>query len=197
MKTLFEFQTDCKRSTCNRHAFQSVNCKLSKKQERCYYAWIKTQQKKSDKLQKKIDDIKEKFQKFLNGEIDLEFEVDDKYEDFRKQVWLRDCGIFDGISKKKDWKKYCRIWNILTDEEKKYFDEHYSETAWINENLDVCHIEERSSHPELKYVSDNTTICGRFFHSRLDSYVNPVYNINITKEERKEWFENAKRGERK
>ena len=116
MKTIFEFQKDCSRNTCNRHTFQSGNCRHVKKQERCYQAWLKTQQKKSNKLQKEIDDKKEKYQKFLNGEIDLEFEVDDAYEEFRKNVWLRDCGIFDGFSKKKDWKKYCRIWNILTNE---------------------------------------------------------------------------------
>jgi len=212
MKTIFEFQKDCSRNTCNRHTFQSGNCGHVKKQERCYQAWLKTQQKRTEKIQKdvekqfekkqekfqkEIDDKKEKYQKFLNGEIDLEFEVDDAYEEFRKNVWLRDCGIFDGFSKKKDWKKYCRIWNILTNEEKQYFEEHHKETAWINENLDVCHIEERSSHPELKYTVDNAVICGRFFHSRLDSYTHPVYLNTISKEERKEWFEMAKKGERK
>ena len=197
MKTEIQFIYDCNSNICNRHTFKSNNCKKEQKQERCYRRWIKEQEIKQQKIQKEIQDKREKYQKFLNGEIDLEYEVDDEYEEFRKQVWIRDCGNFDGVVKHKDWKNYCRIWNILTDSEKKYFDEHYSDAAFINENLDVCHIQERSSHPELKYTVENAVICGRMFHSRLDAYTSPVYARSITKEERNKWFENAKRGERK
>ena len=191
-KTIFQFQNECSKNQCNRHTMQSKNCYKASKQMRCYNTWVKALQKKSDKMRKQIQDKKDKQEAFLRGEIELEYEVDDKYEEFRKQVWIRDCGFYDGIVHRKDWKNYCRIWAILTDCQKAYFDEHYKEVDFINQDLDVCHIQERSSHPELKYEPDNAVVCARIFHTRLDLFTHPLYPRSITKEERQEWSERAK-----
>lgn len=216
MKLKEEFILDCNNEYCNRNYPIIKSCQKQSKQERCYKKYIEKLEKQKiqseRQKEKQIEDFEnnkeerlekqkiyqekqrqkqiEKFEKML--EEDNEIIIDEKEIEFRKNVWLMDCGFFPEVSYFSNWKKYCKIWNILTYEDRKYIDETYYMDLWIGQNLDVCHIQERSVQPELKYEPANGVVVSRYFHKLLDDYKHPVTKERITKEERLFWFQNAK-----
>lgn len=108
---------------------------------------------------------------------------DDQWEQVRQFILNRD--------------KTCRIWNILTNEEKSYI-----KTKWLDDYrylssfLDCCHIIPRSVKKSLFYEHTNIVLCSRFFHSRLDEFRHPVYDTKIDRQERINWFSSALNGNR-
>ena len=98
----------------------------------------------------------------------------------------------------KDRDKTCRIWEILTKEEKLHVLKNYeAEFRWLSKTLDTCHIISRAQSGELKYEIDNLVLCSRYFHSLLDKLLHPVSRKPITSEERETWFRQALNGTRK
>lgn len=56
------------------------------------------------------------------------------------------------------------------------------------ETLDVAHIVSRSQSSNLYYEMENLISMRRIFHSRLDSYKDPITGKSISKEDRDYWF---------
>jgi hypothetical protein len=165
---LDKFKESCLKGYCKRGSFVSKNCQKAYKQEDC-------------------------FRKFNNK--NSEVKVDDAYEEFRKQVWIDDTGSFDGKVRRKDWKNYCKLWNILTQEQKVFIIKNYAQEIWLNENLDVAHIKPKGSYPELKYDPLNGVVLGRYFHNLLDNYIHPITKQSISIEERIIILTKIKKGE--
>ena len=98
-----------------------------------------------------------------------------------KQVKLRD--------------KTCRIWEILTKEERLHILKNFeAEFRWLSKTLDTCHIISRAQSGELKYDLDNLLLISRFFHRRLTDLQHPVTREPITKDQETEWYLRAKNG---
>jgi hypothetical protein len=98
-----------------------------------------------------------------------------------KQVKLRD--------------KTCRIWEILTKEERLHILKNFeAEFRWLSKTLDTCHIISRAQSGELKYDLDNLLLISRFFHRRLTDLQHPVTGEPITKDQETEWYLRAKNG---
>jgi hypothetical protein len=130
-------------------------------------------------------------------EKDNQIIVDEKWEKIKKDVWLRDAGFYNGVSvieKYNGWKNYCRLWKILTEEEKEICTSNFKFNFWLNNNLDVAHIVRRSKSKDLYYDLDNLLLLGRFFHQMLDQYKCPLTGNYITKEDQANWFERIKNG---
>jgi single-stranded DNA-specific DHH superfamily exonuclease len=163
-----EFIVYCNKGYCLRKTFYNEkNCIKKIKQEKCYNKYKEKQERK--------------------------IEIDHKYNEFVVAVWKDTFKEgHDGFSTKKNWKKYCRIWSILTEDEKEYIEKNYQEDLFLNEHLDCCHIFPKGENIQLKYSKKNGVICGRLFHNLLDQYKHPVTRKNITKEERLHWFRRAK-----
>jgi len=65
----------------------------------------------------------------------------------------------------KKWKKYCFVWNSLTEEEKKRV---RKDVLYLNSTaIDLAHIFSRSTHPDLKFSMENVVFIARGFHSFL------------------------------
>jgi len=111
-----------------------------------------------------------------------------------RAVWLRDSGKeYDGISKKKNWQEYCIFWNnIMSPEDQRYLIINFSQDLWLNESLDLMHIESIGRNSEEKYNIDNVVLVGRLFHSRIDQFKNPVTNEDMTNDERNFWLQKLK-----
>lgn len=166
-----QFQEKCKKGSCLRKTFISKNCKRESKQKQCYEKWIKLESKKLEKISNTINIGK----------------------DFISKCWNYHLGFYEGTSKYRDWKQYCMLWKILSVEERKYI--LTCSDLFLNENLDVAHIEGKGSNPDKKYDVSNTVIIGRLFHRMLDDYKDPVTRDSINEEERKIWFNKIKKGE--
>jgi len=121
----------------------------------------------------KQDDCYKKYNKQVEKNKPV---TDEKWEEVKSFVLERD--------------KECLLFNILSVEEKKYLLKEQKDFTWLNKkNVDCAHILSRSQYPKYIYVCDNIFLLGRLFHSRLDTYKNPLTGENISSEERDKWFE--------
>lgn len=83
----------------------------------------------------------------------------------------------------------CRLLKILNIEEyTQVLPEILKNFGSYKEPLDPAHIFKRNTHPELKYDLDNLVLLHRFFHSRIDSYKDPVTGKHLSKEEVAAWW---------
>ena len=163
-----KFKEFCNSGRCSRGSIITPKCVKELKQERCFIKFIKKEAEKKEKLSDKIQ----------------------KDVSFNEKVWF---SIFD-ISKDAvdDWQNYCGIWKILSIDQKEHIKKKYGKELWLNNNLDIAHIKQRSSTPELKFDIDNVVIVGRYFHGLLDGFQNPVTQEKISGEDRLNWFLRAK-----
>lgn len=91
----------------------------------------------------------------------------------------------------------CRIYAILTSEERNYLYENFPGFNRGNSAvLGVAHIEPKSIRRDLYYEPTNLVLCSWFFHFRLDNFQHPVTGEPITKEQARAWFEAARLGDR-
>jgi len=181
IKELDQFQIDCNNKRCNRNTmYNDKTCKTDYKQKACYKKFL-------------IKVEKDNF-KFLSKKSDYqEIDIDTEYEEFKKLVWIRDTGEYNGISNRNDWQNYCIFWNaVLTLEEKKYVLTNFKEQLFLNRNLDVVHIESQARRPDLKLDKDNVIIGGRYFHSLLDNYQDIVTQKPMSTEQREQWLDRLK-----
>jgi hypothetical protein len=185
IKEYEQFQLDCNSKRCNRQTtYNTKTCIKEFKQKDCYRKYlIKVEKDNAKFLNKKNVD---KNYKDLNN-------VDTEYEEFKRKVWLRDYGSYDGVSTKQNWMDVCVFWNsILTVEEKKYILKNDSQNLWVNKNIDIVHIESVGRKPEEKHNIDNALLGGRLFHGRLDQFKDPVFNTDMTNEQRNIWLNRMK-----
>ncbi len=81
--------------------------------------------------------------------------------------------------------KYCQISVLLNGWEQAHIrQEIFGE---LNQ-LDMAHVFNKSSRPDLKYDIDNVIMIKRIFHNRLDCQLDPITGKGITKEELKNWW---------
>lgn len=161
-----KFISDCKKGKCNRNTMITPQCKKEYKQEQCYNKFIQKQEKDKLKKEQKYQEQKEK-----NKEV----KVDVKWVDVREKVKQRDGNC-------------CRLFSILTKEEKVYLLKEQRDNLWLNKTIDPAHILSRSSRPDLIYCEENIVMLGRLFHGRIDSLQNPLTGAPISTEERKNWW---------
>lgn len=189
IKNIEEFKKDCLKRRCNRTTFYNEKtCKTESKQDSCYIKYMKQFEKNE---QKKIDNYLKEKEKYIDNEGGFIPVVDEKWEELKRYVWLRDTGYeYSGSSSnRKDWMNLCVIWRfILSDAEKKYILKNHYKDLWLNETLDIIHIESRARKPEDKYNPDNVILGGRLWHTLLDTYKDIVTQQDITNDERKTWL---------
>lgn len=115
-----------------------------------------------------------KFEKELNKS----FDEDGRWVDVVEKVVERD--------------KTCRIFYLLTEQEKFYILNHYIDD-WhlLSRILDPAHIIPKGQNPSLKYDENNIILVCRYFHSLLDNLKHPVYKTSITSEERLLWMKSG------
>lgn len=125
------------------------------------------------------------------GSIEKKGLIDERWERCKEIVDMRDFHS-------------CRLYNCLSDEEK------YSIRGLLKgrmKTIDRAHVFRRSGYRHMRYMTENIYCLYRLFHSRLDSYKDPLTGnpiddmmvrdwwIRIIGMERYEWLEDvAKRG---
>lgn len=159
LKTLEEFCASCEARRCLRRQKIIKSCSTNYRRKNCYNIWnretIKLEQKRDAPNPDKL---------------------------FREKVWLEEAGFYEG-SQIQNWRSVCKIWAIMTNEEKRYLDKHFKDDQWLNTHVDVCHVLPKSTHPEKQHDTTNVYLAGRLFHSRLTDCRHPVTNQPITNEE--------------
>lgn len=115
----------------------------------------------------------EKYQKKEEKRLKKSFIPDSKWLIIREEIFIRD-------------NYRCRLWKVLTMEEKKEVLEDASLFA-LND-IDPAHVFGKGSCPKMKYVPENIVTLYRTFHSRLDAYLNPLNGTPISNSEREEWW---------
>lgn len=90
--------------------------------------------------------------------------------------------------KKRD-KNQCRLMQVLSSEElSKVLLDIVKNFGSYKEPLDPAHIFRRSIRKDLYYEPSNIVLLHRYFHSRLDTYKDPITNKSIGKEEVGKWW---------
>jgi len=208
------FKLNCYDGKCLRRTMLSKNCSKDFKQIACHIKYMKQieknknrQEEKQEKLRsKKEKEIKEQTEianqewqiknckKELGIEEPIEYEVDQQYETFKKDVWEKYTGFYDGnVSDRKDWKDICMLWNSLSEQEKNLCDELNEKDYFINHHIDIAHLVSRSEKTTKIYDIDNVVLMGRLFHSRIDQYLNPITGEKINKFQRAFWLSKVKK----
>lgn len=174
---LSEFQENCNNKKClKRQRWDSKTCIRTSKQTNCHKSYERLEAKKEiSKSELSINQIETREQ--------------------LEQVWLRDSGQSFVDKKKENWKSICRLWKVLTDEEKQIVDN--DSENYMNQFLDMAHIAPKSTRPDLKYMTENVLLIGSLFHKRLTNLRHPVLDTPITNEEVYEWMYKARDGVKK
>ena len=106
---------------------------------------------------------------------------DDKWEAVRHIVLARD-------------NKRCRVWAVLTSDERAYILAHYRADFTMLQDLDCAHRHGRNAAPARKYDPVCIyTIC-RYFHGLLDTYKDPVTRMPLSKKEHDAWWQRISAG---
>lgn len=175
---LSEFQENCNNKKClKRQRWDSKTCIRSSKQTNCHKSYERLEAKKEINRSE-----------LSYNQIQTRQQLD--------EVWLRDSGeSFDGEKKKQNWKNICRLWKILTPEEKQIMDN--DPENYMNQFLDMAHIKAKSINPSEKYLTENVLLIGSLFHKRLTNIRHPITDTPITNEEVYNWMISARDGVRK
>lgn len=96
------------------------------------------------------------------------------------EEWAR----LKGFVERRD-KNECQLYKVLSTEEK---DIIFNDLRGPMMRLDGAHILSRARRPDLKYDNNNVILLSRLFHSRLDSFHDPVTSKPITEEQRVGWW---------
>ncbi len=170
-------------------------CKTEFKQTECYNKYQKKQESGGYMYQRPQKQIKQTQNKIKvtkplkRTAIKKKFKIDEEYENFRREVWQRDAKCDppkNGIVK--DWRKFCTFWICLTQQERLKFLESVNGNEWMLNTIQVAHIKPKGAHADLKYDPNNAVLCNFYAHSLLDTHKDPITKLDITKEQREEWF---------
>lgn len=80
----------------------------------------------------------------------------------------------------------CQLYKLANAEERKLID---SQLFLEVKHLDMAHVFNKSSYPELKYDLENVTMIYRLFHNRLDTQCNPITGKQIDSNELRRWWQ--------
>jgi hypothetical protein len=127
-----------------------------------YLSWV---EKKQIKVEKAITRRNE-----LN--IERANTIDEKWEHLKEIVDRRDSHT-------------CRLYYQLDNEERRQIKESFYGKF---RTIDRAHVFRRSRYPHMKYDSENVYCLSRLFHSRLDSYQDPITGKAIDEEASVAWW---------
>lgn len=134
---------------------------------------LKSKYKKYIKaISKSIARVQKENTKQLSKKKERLQKIDEKWERVKEVVDKRD-------------KKQCRLFSILSDEEKKLV---INDIRGKFKTVDRAHVFPKSTYKHMKYNSENVVSLFRLFHLRLDACKNPLTDESITNEERCEWW---------
>lgn len=193
-----KFKNNCLNNKCYRRTIISKQCLKDSKILSCFN---KVQEKEKIKNEQIRDNIeiqniewqKRQIEKELGLEQKFEYELDEKYEIFKKDVWIKYAGFYDeNVSHRKDWKDICMFWKCLNIQEKEKVIELNELNLFLNEHIDIAHIKGQGECPESSYDINNVCLIGRMFHGLLDIYKNPITMESINKQQRLDWFNRIK-----
>jgi hypothetical protein len=175
---LEEFKENCNKRKCLKHQrYDSKTCFRESKQINCHKSYIRLETKKIQ----------------LYKETKEEW---GKQADFDNEVWLRDAGQDKGgKSVRQEWWKFCKIWKILTEEERSIVMD--DSEVHIAETLDIAHIKAKSIAISEKHDLNNVVLVSRLFHRRLTDLIHPVNKTPITNNQAMIWLTSARDGKRK
>ena len=107
--------------------------------------------------------------------------IDPKWEKVRKIVLQRDQGK-------------CRLWEILTDQERSYVMTHFAPSLLMLRDIDCAHEQGRNAAPEHKYNPDMIFSLCRYFHTLMDTYKDPVTREPMSALCRQQWWDRIRTG---
>ena len=174
-----QFKQSCNKKHCLRKTMITPQCPKDYKQEQCYKKFIQKQEKdkvkqevKNVKRQSDIDEYKRKKQA---GEK-IEFvDPDPEWAKVSQQVKERD-------------HDQCRLWAILTPEEKEYCNTEQKQNMYFNKTKGAAHVIARSQSKNLFYSLSNLVWLGWCMHHRIDNMQDPLTGKPMTNEERDNWW---------
>lgn len=171
---LEEFQESCNNKKClKRVRYDAKTCWKTSKQTNCFKSYTRLESKKVEKRQQNKQDWNEQ-------------------ADFDNEVWLRDTGEVKGNSStRENWQRYCRLWQVLTPDEKIYL-ENYDDELFLNSKLEIAHIKPKSTHGSERKALENVVLVSHSFHRRLTDMLHPVTKKHISSSEVQQWLESAR-----
>lgn len=129
----------------------------------------------SGRPKNKLNDKQIKFlydKHILKLEQKKEFKIDEEWIKVRSEVFDRD-------------RNHCQLMDKLnSDQYNKIKDSLFAETRII----DPAHVFGKGAYPHMKYDVDNVVCLSRLFHSRLDSYHDPISGESITNYVHNNWW---------
>lgn len=159
-----EFIEYCNKGKCLRKYKIGNNCSKSFKQESCFRKFEKQKLVKS----KKQDNLS----------------IEKKERNLYQQMINREVEIRD---------KYCLVTNILDNDQKRDLTNQYG--SYIFSSVKDCaHILPKNLYPTLRYDKDNIILINRFFHERLDKFLDLITGEYIGLEGKKRWIEKIMQG---
>jgi len=186
LKELDEFKESCNKRRCLRATtYNSKTCVTEYKQSECYKKYIAKAERDNEKFAEKMSN-KKNHNNVDNGIGEVTKEIW-----LKRIIWKRESGCeYDGNSKKKNWVDYDVFWNyIFTTAEKEYIVKNQSTELWLNENLDLMHIDSVGRSPEEKYNPNNVVLSGTLWHSRIDRFKDPVTLQDMSNDDREIWLQ--------
>lgn len=170
MISLDDFQILCNKKNCLRNTILSNQCDKEHKQKSCYTKYILKQEK--DKI-KKDEKYQKQREEYIEKCINKDFEIqDERWEELRKEIFIRDKGE-------------CQFYSKCSDDEKIILN---SKLWGKMKTLDCAHVFPKGSYPNMKYEQSNIFLLYRYVHFCLDNYLNPFTEEKITKEEVQEFW---------
>lgn len=212
VEDLNTFKALCLKKRCSRNTMISHKCETDYKQENCWDLYNKKmdsggymkdrpqkaiKQKTSIKKVVALDKLPLKKASELMPNSTLKRPTkpikvktyDPEYNKFRNQVRQRELGIdMPPGGSYQNWTNACQFWKSFSSSEKSTFMESIKGSEWLLTTIQVCHIEFKSTHKELKYDPNNAVLGNHICHGRLDKYQSPVTGKSISKEERLAWL---------
>ena len=161
---------------CPRQVATHKRCNSFIRQSNCYGKYIRKKERRKEK-----EKAKRKTEKEL-------------YSKLHEEVWSRDAGFVPDINEanwwvREDWRKYCRVYNCLTPDEKEIYEDLYkSNNKLFFKSLVMAHRISKGSNRKLKYVSDNVFLINQFAHDRIDKGFSIITGRPITKDQRDIWW---------
>jgi len=129
------------------------------------------------RLQSKYEKYVSKEEKKKIRQKEKTKKVNDEWDDLKQQVLDRDgpeCQFLSMVKRELGLQTYGKI-------------VQRAGVKMINQ-IDLAHIFPRSTHPELKYDSDNVIFVNRYCHSLLDEFKSPITEERITVEDKTNFF---------
>jgi hypothetical protein len=206
------FKSLCMKKRCSRNTMITPKCVTTYKQEDCWEKYNKKMDSggyMKDRVQKPIKQkvpikkvysldklpLKKASELMPNSTLKRPTKpikvktYDPEYTKFRNSVWQRELKIdMPSNGEYKDWTRACQFWKSFSPEEKIKFMDSIKGSEWLLQTIQVCHIEFKSTHKELKYDPNNAVLGNHICHSRLDTYKDPVTGKDMTKEQRIAWL---------